>query len=454
MGRMSRKKGTSLGAIYLRYILAMIGMVLLAVCGLFAGLIILINTGIILPANYAEVEIQKATNIISNADEVTEDLIPPLCKYAVFNLEGEELSGNISTKYVKTAWAVINDNQNDSDIYFYKVIERKNGYCVLQYRLTPQYKSVFLREHFILPQNLFAMVVIISGIMIILLFSLRFGKKIKHKLSFLQNVVEKIKEQELSGKVSYSGIKEIDDIISSMDEMKCALRDSLEKQWNVEQEKNRQMSALAHDIKTPLTVVRGNAELLAETPLTEEQKTYIDYIASSAGQMQNYVQILIEVTKSVEGCYFQPTQIKVDTLLQEIRNQSLGLASTHRIKIQWEEHVSNELVFLVYGQVVRAVMNIVINAVEHTPEGGTISIWIEETGRKLSFTIEDNGNGFSTEALKHGTEQFFMSDTSRSGQLHYGIGLFVAKTVAERHGGELILANSKKLGGGKVSITF
>ncbi len=454
MGRISRKKGASLGTIYLRYILEMIGAILIAVCCLFGGLIILINVGIILPANYAEVEIQKVTDTISEAEKVTEDLIPSLCKYVVFNREGKELSGNISKKYVKTAWKVTNNKSYDSDIYFYKVIERSNEYCVLQYRLIPQYKSAFLREHFISPQGLFTSTVLASGIIIILLFSVRFGKKMKHKLSSLQAVVEKIKEQELSYKVAYSGIKEIDDVISSMDEMKSALKDSLEKQWKVEQEKNQQMSALAHDIKTPLTVVRGNAELLAETSLTEEQKTYIDYIASNAVQIQNYVQTLIEVTKSVEGCYFQPTQIKIETLLQEIRNQSLGLANTHEIDVQWEEQFISESVILVFDQAVRAVMNIVINAVEHASEGGIIKVCVEEQNGKLSFTIEDNGSGFSPEALTHGTEQFFMDDASRSGQFHYGIGLFVAKTIAERHGGELRLANSPELGGAKVNITF
>ena len=82
--------------------------------------------------------------------------------------------------------------------------------------------------------------------------------------------------------------------------MRTALKDSLERQWKTEQEKNRQMAALAHDIKTPLTVVRGNAELLSEKALAAEQKNYVGYIINSALQMQDYVQTLIEATKSVE----------------------------------------------------------------------------------------------------------------------------------------------------------
>ena len=58
----------------------------------------------------------------------------------------------------------------------------------------------------------------------------------------------------------------------SLEKMKAALKDSLQQQWESEQQKNRQISALAHDIKTPLTVVRGNAELLAEGELKEEDQ--------------------------------------------------------------------------------------------------------------------------------------------------------------------------------------
>lgn len=65
-----------------------------------------------------------------------------------------------------------------------------------------------------------------------------------------------------------------------------------------EQEKKQQMSALAHDIKTPLTIVRGNAELLSETELTTEQKNNITYVLNGTTQIQSYVKQLIDVTKS------------------------------------------------------------------------------------------------------------------------------------------------------------
>ena len=451
MGRIRRSN--TLSEIFMRYVLVMLGALFtLGVCIIFI-FNILVNTGIIYPANYAERKINEAYDLIQNADEVTGDMIPPLCHYVIFSIDGEKLGGDMSGHSIEIAWNVANHG-NAPGNYFYKVISRPMEYVVLQYSLTPQYQSVFLREHFIEPQNLMTIMVILGGITIIILSSIRFGKKIKGKMQPLMKAVENIKNQNLEYQVSYSGIKELDDCLSSIDDMRVALKDSLEQQWKTEQDKNRQMSALAHDIKTPLTVVRGNAELLSEMELTEDQKNMIVYILNSTMQIQNYVQKLIDVTKSVDGYPNSPEKVMIGDLLGDIKKQTSGLAEVYHLKINWKEQWKSKTVNVMYDQVVRAVMNIIQNAVEHTREGGTINIYIEEKNENLTFTVEDTGNGFTGEALLHGTEQFFMDDASRSGEAHYGIGLFFAKTVAKKHGGRILLTNSEETGGAKVEICF
>ena len=453
MGRVEKRKSSTLSGIFLRYVLVMLG--LLLTLGICTALIfnILVNLGAIYPANYAERKINEAYDTIQNADEVTEEMIPVLCRYVIFSEDGEVLGGNMAEDSVKIAWNVSNHGTASGD-YFYKVIPRPDESVVLQYSLTPQYQSAFLREHFIEPQNLMTIIVILSGITMILLPSLCFGKKMKRKMQPVMNAVERIKNQNLEYEVSYSGVKEIDDCLSSIDEMRNALKDSLERQWKTEQEKNRQMSALAHDIKTPLTVIRGNAELLSEMEMTEEQKKYMDYITSSVLQIQNYVQTIIEVTKSVDGYQYRFEKIRTEDVLGDIKKQTLGLSEVFNLKINWEEQYISETANIVYDQVVRAVMNIIKNAAEHTPKGGIINIYIEEQSGELIFTVEDTGSGFTKEALLHGTEQFFMDDASRSGGVHYGIGLFSAKSIAGSHGGRILLTNSKKTGGAKVEICF
>lgn len=447
------RRSNTLSEIFMRYVLVMLGaLFILGVCTIVM-FNILVNTGCIYPANYAERRINEAYDLIQGADEVTEDMIPPLCHYVIFSMDGEKLDGDMSEQSVEIAWNVAN-HKSASGNYFYKVISRPKEYVVLQYSLTPQYRSAFLREHLIAPQDLMTMMVILGAIAIIILLSARFGKKIKRKMQPVIQAVERIKNQDLEYEVSYSGIKELDDCLSSIDEMRTALKSSLERQWKTEQDKNRQMSALAHDIKTPLTVVRGNAELLSETELTSVQKNHIVYIINSAVQIQNYVQKLIDVTKSADGYPNIFERVMTEELLGEIRKQTSGLAEVYHLKMNWREQWNSKKINVAYDQVVRAVMNIIQNAVEHTGEGGIINICVEEKNENLTFIVEDTGKGFTKEALMHGAEQFFMDDTSRSGEAHYGIGLFFAKTVAEKHGGRIFLENSEDTGGARVEICF
>ena len=97
-------------------------------------------------------------------------------------------------------------------------------------------------------------------------------------------------------------------------------------------------------------------------------------------------------------------------------------------------------------------VNVLSNAVEHTPQGGNVTFEIWEDNNELSFLITDTGKGFSDEALKHATEQFFMGDDSRNSKSHYGIGLYVAASIAKKHNGKIILQNSVATGGAKVTI--
>lgn len=449
------KRGTlGLGSMFEVYIFLMgLALLIWAAISLFA-FVFLINAGVIYPADYAEYRISEVSEQIKTANEVTDDLIPEVCRYVVFSEDGKVLSGDLDEKDVETAWKVLSNN-NYSDGKFYKIIIRPDEYVVLQYRLKPQYKSMWMNEHLPNPENLLTIFIIICCLGIMQIFAKKFGSGIRKKMTPMREALEQIGDRNLDFKVNYSGVREIDECLVALADMRYALKTSLQKQWETEQEKSRQMSALAHDIKTPLTVVRGNSELLLETELTDEQKNYADYISGSALQIQNYVQTLIEVTKSQEGIEQTPVKVKVADILTDIKKQTMGLSEVYQLQINWKEECNGEdIISVVYDHVVRAVMNAVRNAAEHTPEGGIIDITATYSYGKLAFTVEDSGSGFTPEALAHGTEQFFMDDSSRTGGFHYGIGLFFAKKVAKEHDGDVVLANSKESGGAKVEISF
>jgi len=101
----------------------------------------------------------------------------------------------------------------------------------------------------------------------------------------------------------------------------------------------------------------------------------------------------------------------------------------------------------------RVMMNLIDNAVTHTKEQGSITVELEywKTGNAAIHVI-DSGSGFSQKALKHAVEQFFMEDDSRGTRGHFGMGLYIANTMIEQHGGSLSVGNRKDGQGAVVTI--
>lgn len=100
----------------------------------------------------------------------------------------------------------------------------------------------------------------------------------------------------------------------------------------------------------------------------------------------------------------------------------------------------------------RAIMNVISNALDHSPPQGTIYVTVQKTDCFLHISITDEGGGFTPEALHHAQEQFFMGDKSRTSNMHFGMGLYITSSIIKQHGGQLVLSNSKKTGGAQVTI--
>lgn len=407
MGRIKKKVQIPLSVFYLKYFAYIFICVLLLAIGLLFLFNALMNDNIVYPANYAQEQAENAYSRIQEAKQISEDLIPESCDYAVFDLDGNREGGNLTGNSAQEAWDAIQQASTKIGKYNYTVIPRNTEYCVLRYTLSPQYKSSLLQK-ILIPSEILVFVLAIWGMfLIITIIAIRFGRALNRKLSTLILLANKVEQQELDFEILSCGIKEVDAIPHSMDNMRTELKGALEQQWKTEQEKNHPISALAHDLKTPLTLVRGNAELLLKTDLSEVQQKYTGYIESSSLQMQNCVETLTDVAKSWHEYQFRPQKIECDCLIQELSQQLKGLCEVHHLTpVLHRRHTTGEI-FVDHDLFIRAVVNIISNAAERTPSGGKVLLSVSKENRSLLFTISDTGSGFSSESLKHGTEQYF-----------------------------------------------
>lgn len=442
-----------LRSIFMRYIFAVAGGILFLIV-INVGLYMLcINTGIIIPVMNIEDKIADAAEKIQENELFNTTDIPSFCDYGVYSPTGAFQYGSLSEDTANTFWAkAVTNGKNIIHPYRVRIVDREDEVILLRYRLTSQFSNPVLRRICPTSDLLLIGLIMIEIIVLLLLVSHWFGKYTGRKIDKLLIVTQKIEKQDLDFKIESSGIFEVDRALSALEHLKQALKNSLAEQWQADKLQQEQISALAHDLKTPLTIIRGNTELLYDTILSDNQKECADYIEGSVVQMQDYVETLIDMTKAKEKFPFRRENVKLSSLLQKIHTQAKSLCIVKNIHLEWRENFNREYIFADSEQLIRGFANVLSNAIEYTPVGKTVFFEVYEKNNSIICSIIDTGSGFSPEALKRATEQFYMDEQSRHSKSHYGIGLYVANSIIIQHGGQLILSNSEKTGGAQVII--
>ena len=253
---------------------------------------------------------------------------------------------------------------------------------------------------------------------------------------------KKIAEQDLDFQTSKSKITEFNQVLSGLDHMRVALRESLMENWKAEQDKQNQISALTHDLKTPLTVARGNAELLAMTPLDAEQTDLLEHFQKGIAQVDAYVKELSELNKTSLKKTLTLEEIPVKEFVEDIYDQTLSLAQTKQINVVFDKkEIEKETIGNWDRSLLnRAFMNILSNAVEHTPSGSQLLLTARVEDDEFKFICLDSGPGFSLESLEKATQLFYQRGCkSRQSRHHSGLGLTIANDIIRLHHGSLSL---------------
>lgn len=460
-GKERQKRKQSLYMVFIRFLLRFcIGTVLLA-AGTFAVYAILVNTGAIRLPTDDQTRIEEAADEIRNGGDETE-LLPDSCRFGVYDSDGHFLYGTFEGGEKEEVWERWKTGKTGSFYnYFYRGIEKDDGNLVIvRYQMVAKFANPALRNLFPNAEFLILSIALILFIMQAAVTARSFGRYLKKRLDALTEIAAKAGGEDLNFEREYSDIREVDEVLGALFKMKEALKQSLKEQWESQKRKQEQVAALAHDIKTPLTIIRGNAELIQETEESVELREWNQEILDNAAEMERYLSMLQEAlrvgrqTEEVRG----KEEFTAELFLEEVRRRAEALGRTKKLKTDCSYPEDKCVLRGKSGmreQLLRAVGNVISNGADYCPEGGTLSIWAEKTCERaeqfLRITVTDSGPGFSPAALRHGTEQFFQADRSRAGSEHYGMGLYIARSILEEYDGKLELDNAEQ-GGGKVMI--
>lgn len=485
------KREISLKTFFLKFLVRLMLSWLLVVM-LFVGLLeLLLLTRVMLPANAVESDIRSWLSTVDGNRPFPVGELPEGVDYACFSKDGELLAGKLSGEALKTARALAEEMESapatddgigveaegasDASLAIsdtlkgrsvYKTISGTEEILILKYQVTAVFSSPVLRRLFPSVEPFLLVLFLLLFLADVVFFILHDARRLEKELFTLQYASEQIALQNLDFESRDSRITEISRVLRSLLVLRDELKKSLKEQWQLQQQKREQLSSLAHDIKTPLTIIKGNSELLAESALNAEQEEYNSYIMENTSQIQHYVTRMLEISKEQPAA---SVTMPLTEILAYVEKSGAALCLDKQLTFRIHKERCSDTVLLPEDAIKRIVMNILDNAVRYSPQGGTVTLAVAcktaDVGRTMdrdgssdaasaiTFTITDEGSGFTKAALLHGTEEFFCEDESRSGREHFGMGLAIVSRLVQELGGFMSLLNAPE-GGAVVSVTL
>lgn len=439
-----RQRSVSLSFVLLRFTVVMLGCMLL--CGLvwYAALVWFQNTGIVYHGSVSNRQVEQ---LLTGAQD---SFVPPgddfLGEYALFNAGGDVLESNVEKKKQDALAPFL--QADNRDIHVTKHTYEDGSTVIIRWYYRGEFVNPALRR--ILPPFEYLWWATLGAALVICLLinTLWLGRRLAAKLKLFAEVSAKVGAQELEFTIPHAGIREYDQALYAMEQMRMALYSSLSAQWAAQQAREAEIAALAHDLKTPLTLVGGNAELLLDEELPKDCRKMVETILTSNNRARKYVVSLLETSAGVDEA-FELTSLP--ELFEQLCRSTAAIANTRGICLK-SNHGLEGFARIQKDHLLRALSNVVQNAIEHTPAGKKVSLEGHMVDGGWQVVVSDEGPGFSNAALLHGTERLWRGDTAREADGHNGLGLWFAAQVVNIHGGKLELGNAPA--GGVVTMRF
>ncbi len=265
----------------------------------------------------------------------------------------------------------------------------------------------------------------------------------------LQVAAQSIKAGNLDFTVEAEGKDEIGELCRNFEEMRFRLKESEEEKLEGERENRVLISNISHDLKTPITAIKGYVEGImdgvADTP--EKQDKYIRTIYNKANEMDTLINELTLYSKiDTNRIPYNFSRINVADYFEDcVEEVGLDLEAKN-IRLNYIDYADKDVLIIADPEQLRRVINNIINnSIKYLDkEQGFINIRIRDVGDFIQMEFEDNGKGIPAKDLPHIFDRFYRADASRNSSTGgSGIGLSIVKKIIEDHGGK-IWANSKE----------
>jgi signal transduction histidine kinase len=267
------------------------------------------------------------------------------------------------------------------------------------------------------------------------------GVLITRQIHELHEAAERLAEGDLQSRVSVEGTDEVADLAQSFNRMSGELESSFEKQRALEQGRRDLIAAVSHDLRTPLASIRGMIEAINDGVVTDvaSVQRYLTLIQHETEHLGELIEDLFELAR-IEGGNLELRLASVP--LPELVTETVeGMRIQAREKgIELRASCADDLPPLALDgpRMQRVLVNLIQNAVRHTPPGGHVEVQVGRSNGHVELAVEDTGEGIAPEDRDRVFEQFYRGERSRNrGSGGAGLGLAIARGIVEAHRGTI-----------------
>ncbi|WP_237391970.1 HAMP domain-containing sensor histidine kinase [Paenibacillus dendrobii] len=305
----------------------------------------------------------------------------------------------------------------------------------------------------ILP-SLIALVMLTVAVGIVLMASLYYRWKLRKPLDLLMKASEKISANDLGFRISYDSKDEMGELCRVFEIMRGQLEKNYHSLWRSVEERKQLNAIFAHDLRTPLSVLKGNSEFLSaylpQRKISEEKLLdVIQTMGVHIERLEKYTEAMGSIQK-LEDMPVSSHPIETDQLIALLHESGRQIIGNSGKSFNTSVAADANSIAVDVHLVLQVFENIAANAARFA--FGHVSIHYCVNKGKLSITVSEDGTGFTEAGLRKAMLPFYRGEVSDADE-HHGMGLYICKILCEKHEGSLQIDNGPD-GGGQVTASF